>query len=82
MSEIKIYKPVKETANYFKCGDCGESVHKSVADGICRGYGPSFAFQAQTRRCSVCLRKLAQDSEVWYKFTESIKKFNSEIEKA
>lgn len=82
MSENKVYKPVKETAKYFLCGDCGKPVYQSVCDGICRGIGPSFAFQASLHRCSSCLRKIAQDNGVFNKLIEDTKqKFNSEIVK-
>lgn len=74
MSEIKVYKPAKRTAKYFLCGDCGKSVYQSVADGICRGIGPSFAFQAFMHRCSSCLRKIAQDNNVFNKLIENTKK--------
>jgi len=51
----KIYKPVKESAKWFKCADCGDIENRFGYNP----YGASFYLCALLHRCRTCVRKIS-----------------------
>jgi len=66
----KVYKPVKETAKRFKCGDCGEVEHYSEKNP----YGASWFLCTLLHRCRNCIRKIAQDNDAFQELMEASKR--------
>lgn len=64
----EIYKPVKETAKWFKCRDCGEIQNYFEKNP----YGASYRLCALLHRCRTCVQKISLTDE-WFSILEKAK---------
>ena len=79
LKKLKLHKSIKETAKWFKCGDCGEIQHAFGRNP----YGASYYLCTLLHRCRTCVQKISiiGDGKMFYDLIDASELLKLEAQK-